>query len=242
MMYKTLALTVGAITIAAVSAIAAIGSGYTLFGGATFVSPGNASSRAVQLVADVSNASTVDDFSGIDFGVTSGLTFADLNTLSADYNFTAGSCAGGSPRFQVNVLDPNTNTVKNIQVYIGPAPSYTGCPPNVWTNTGNLLAPANLIDTSQLTGGTFYDTVTAAETKYGSYQVVGIQLVADTFGAAQTVLIDNVVINSQTTTFEPVSKDDCKNGGWKNFTSDPGPFKNQGQCVSHFASDGHGNH
>ena len=72
--------------------------------------------------------------------------------------------------------------------------------------------------------------------------MVGIQVVADTFGAAQTVLIDNVVINSQTTTFEPVTKDDCKNGGWKNFTSDPGPFKNQGQCVSHFASDGHGNH
>lgn len=241
MKYKTLALTMGAITIAAVSAIAAIGSGYTLSGGATFVSPGNASSRAVQLVADVSNASTADDFSVIDFAVTSGLTFADLDTLSADYKFTGGSCAGGSPRFQVNVLDPNTNTVKNIFVYIGPAPSYTGCPPNVWNNTGNLLAPANLIDTSQLTGGTFYDPATAAVTKFGTYQVVGIQLVSDTFGAAQTVQIDNVVINSNTTTFEP-GKDDCKNGGWQNFTSAPGPFKNQGQCVSHFASAGHGNH
>ncbi len=32
--------------------------------------------------------------------------------------------------------------------------------------------------------------------------------------------------------------DDCKDGGWQNFTSAPGPFKNQGQCVSHFASNG----
>jgi len=28
----------------------------------------------------------------------------------------------------------------------------------------------------------------------------------------------------------PTSKDDCKNGGWKNFTS-PHPFKNQGDCI-----------
>jgi len=32
------------------------------------------------------------------------------------------------------------------------------------------------------------------------------------------------------------TKDNCKNGGWKNFVLDPGPFKNQGQCVSYFAA------
>ncbi len=31
------------------------------------------------------------------------------------------------------------------------------------------------------------------------------------------------------------SKDDCKDGGWKNFPTAPGPFKNQGDCVSYFA-------
>jgi probable HAF family extracellular repeat protein len=31
------------------------------------------------------------------------------------------------------------------------------------------------------------------------------------------------------------TKDDCKDGGWMQFTSSPGPFKNQGQCVSYFA-------
>lgn len=40
------------------------------------------------------------------------------------------------------------------------------------------------------------------------------------------------------TTFDFVlatpEKDDCKNGGWQTF----GDFKNQGQCVSHFASEG----
>src|SRR4029453_16363858 len=32
----------------------------------------------------------------------------------------------------------------------------------------------------------------------------------------------------------PLSKDDCKNGGWRNFTNPT--FKNQGECVSHFAN------
>src|SRR5581483_9307537 len=33
---------------------------------------------------------------------------------------------------------------------------------------------------------------------------------------------------------QPASKEDCKDGGWKNFTNPT--FKNQGECVSHFAN------
>lgn len=33
-------------------------------------------------------------------------------------------------------------------------------------------------------------------------------------------------------------KDQCKNGGWRDFTGPPGPFKNQGDCVSFFATGG----
>lgn len=51
-------------------------------------------------------------------------------------------------------------------------------------------------------------------------------------GWANDVLaIDNVLVALLTP-----GKDDCKNGGWQNFAYSPGPFKNQGQCVSHFAS------
>jgi hypothetical protein len=35
--------------------------------------------------------------------------------------------------------------------------------------------------------------------------------------------------------FVQPTKDDCKNGGWLNFPTPPGPFTNQGQCVSYFA-------
>src|SRR5579864_1122402 len=153
MMYtrtKAVALTLSAITIGAVSALAAVGSGFTFFGAATYVMPGNNSNRAVKLTADA-NAGI---FSGIDFAVPANLTINNLNDLSTDYNFQAGSCAAGSPRFGIQ-LAGFTGT---IFVYIGPPPNYTGCPPNVWTNTGNLLTSASLVDTSQLPGGSFYET------------------------------------------------------------------------------------
>jgi hypothetical protein len=36
----------------------------------------------------------------------------------------------------------------------------------------------------------------------------------------------------------PVTKDDCKKGGWQTFVGAPGPFKNQGDCVSYVATGG----
>jgi hypothetical protein len=45
-----------------------------------------------------------------------------------------------------------------------------------------------------------------------------------------------VKINNVTYTFE--SANSCKNGGWQQFTSAPGPFATQGQCVSYFAKGG----
>jgi hypothetical protein len=214
-----------------VSAVAAVGTGYSLFGQASYVSPGNNSNRAVKLVANANNGT----YSGIDFAVPSGLTINNLNTLSTDDEFTASSCGLGSPRFGIALAGyPN----KTIFVYIGPPPSYTGCPTNVWSSTGNLLTPTSFVDTSQLPGGTFYDTWAAAQARYSGQAVTDIFLVSDSGPApsfSQTVLIDNTNVNGTVYDYEP-GKDDCKDGGWQNFTFPPGPFKNQGQCVSHFAA------
>jgi hypothetical protein len=64
-------------------------------------------------------------------------------------------------------------------------------------------------------------------------------------------VIDNISVNGTFITrgigIEPeprgfirgFDKNDCKDGGWKLFTGqgdEPGPFRNQGQCVSFFAS------
>jgi len=166
--------------------------GFSLFGDATRVHAGNHSHTAIQL------RSAGAGFGGIDYAVPAGMTFSQLQNLSTDFMFTAASCGQGSPRFQVNIDG------RNAFVYIGPPPNYTGCPTDVWLNTVNLATPASFIDTSQLSGGTFYDTFAAADLKYGNDVITGIQLVADAgfFFGTQTVLIDNTMINATLFTYE----------------------------------------
>lgn len=209
--------------------------GYSFFGETSYVQPGYNSLQAVKMVSDNSPG-----YGGVSFDVPNGTTLASLNTLSTDFNVTEGTCGGGSPRFQITVLD-NTNTERNIFAYLGQTPSFT-CTPDVWSNSGDLLETGKTLDTSQLPLGTFYDPYDTALTKYGSLTVTGIQLVTDggwLFGN-QTVLADNVVINNMTYTFEPTreeAKQMCKNGGYETFNGQngtPGPFKNQGECVSYF--------
>jgi hypothetical protein len=60
-----------------------------------------------------------------------------------------------------------------------------------------------------------------------------------------TADLSNISVNGQLQqpiAATPTSKDQCKHGGWKSFTSPS--FKNQGQCVSwvehHVLNHGHG--
>ncbi|MGI8858194.1 MAG: hypothetical protein ACR2JW_20835 [Thermomicrobiales bacterium] len=216
-----------------VSPVMAATPSYSLFGDATYVMPGNASLRAVQATSTGPNA-----FGGVDFTlpIPTVTTLATLNNLMTDYKITAGDCGLGSPRFSVEVTTPTGP--KNVFFYIGPPPNYTNCPKNVWVNSGNLAAPANLVDTSQLPGGTFYEPYAAAQAVYGSYPITDIALVVD--GTGQTVQFDNTKINATTYTYEPTQQESvnsCKKDGYEQYTGQnglPGPFKNQGQCVSYF--------
>jgi hypothetical protein len=217
--------------IAVAAAVASIGVGYSLLGEAAYLTPGYNSNRAVSLTS-----SGYATYSAVDIAVPAGLKFSELAHLEAEFMVTAGDCGGGSPRFQVNVAG------KNVQVYLGPAPNFSNCVKNTWLSTGDLIASPDLrFDTSQV-GGKFYDNFAGAEAVVGNQVVTGIQLVVDggwaVAGGTQTVVVDNIVVNDVTSTFEFTSKDDCKNGGWQNFVFAPGPFKNQGQCVSYFANGG----
>lgn len=207
-----------------VSPVMAAAPSYSLFGNATYVMPGNASSRAVQ-----ATSTGTPPYGGVDFTlpIPTVTTLATLNNLVTDYKITVGDCGLGSPRFAVEVTTPTGPA--NVFFYIGPPPSYTGCPMNVWVNSGNLAAPANLVDATQLGGG-FYEPYSLVQATYGSYPITDIFLVVD--GPGQTVQFDNTKINSTTYTYEPnvpTSKDQCKNGGYKDFGT---MFKNQGDCVS----------
>lgn len=234
-MKKFSGVAIGLVALAAVAlptaASAKSPSSYTLFGDATLVSPGHNSPTAAQASYD-----GVSSYGGVDFGAPAGLTVDQLSKLSTDYQFTAGSCgsSGGSPRLVATVT--NGTVTGNINFYIGPPPGYVGCPPDVWSNTGNLASSTNLVDATQIGGG-FYEPYAAVQAAYGSYTVTDLFVVLDGYTSIPvTAQFDNVMINNTTYTFETANS--CKHGGWTQFTSSPGPFKNQGDCVSYFASGG----
>lgn len=194
---------------------------YTLFGDATLVHPGDNSPTAVQL-----EWSPSQPFGGVDYGIPSDLTVGQLNNLSTDYKFTQGTCSQGSPRFQINVDG------QNVFVYLGPQfPSTNPCAGATYSNSTNVISPTSLVDATQLGNG--YETWSAFQAQHGSDLVTGIQLVVDGFTTPYiTAQFDNTQINGQTYTYE--TADSCKNGGWQSYTGAPGPFKNQGDCVSYF--------
>ena len=211
---------------------------YSLFGDATYISPGNASNRAVYLVSDSSPG-----YGGIDYGVEEGTTFAELTTLGTDFRVEADdTCIGGSPRFQINLLDPVTGDEGNAWTYFGPESLGAPCIPGTWQNTGDFLQTGRTLDTTQLNGGAYQDPYDTALTKYGGYVVTGIQVVVDagwhpTQGGEQAADIDNTLINSTLFTYEvpqPTNKEQCKNGGWQNLARANGTtFKNQGDCIQY---------
>lgn len=211
---------------------------YSLFGEATYISPGNASNRAVHLVSDASPG-----FGGIDYGVEADTTFAELTTLSSDFKVEADdTCVGGSPRYQVGIdTDGDGDRDANIFVYFGTDSGGTPCVPGTWQNTGDVLESGRVLDTSQLPGGTFYDPYNTALAKYGTMEVTGIQVVVDAGWAAgdgeQAADIDNTLINNTLFTYEipqPTGKDQCKKGGWQNLArADGTTFKNQGDCIQY---------
>jgi hypothetical protein len=177
----------------AVSAPALAADGTTPFGAAT-VTDGVAT-----LVSNTSNTVTTDDFSGVTLPLPAGLTLAQITQLSAEFNVTNDDCAGGSPRFQIN-YGPN----KNMFVYLGPAPSFTGCAQDTWLATGNLVGTADQcrVDTSQLSPGTQCSNWAAALALVGSQAITSISLVVDGSWALadkeQTVLVRNVKLNDKT--------------------------------------------
>lgn len=191
-MKKLLLAAVAALALA-VSAPALAADGSTTFGAAT-VTDGVAT-----LVSNTSNAPTNDDFSGVTLPLPSGLTLAQITQLAAEFNVTNDDCAGGSPRFAINY-----GTNRNVFVYLGPSPTFTGCAQETWISTGNLVGTTDAcrVDTSQIASGTQCSTWAAAVALIGTQPITSISLVVDGSWALadkeQTVLVRNVKLNDKT--------------------------------------------
>lgn len=165
-------------------------------------------SSDVRLTSDLTDATTTNDASAITFTLPAGTTFAQLTSLSTDFNPVAGSpatgtttplgCGGGSPRFSITLASG-----KNVFVYLGPSPNFNSCTLNTWQSTGNLIGnnDTGRYDTSQVQAGTQSNTYAGALALVGSQQVTSISLVVDAGWAftpkVQTVLVRKVTVNGE---------------------------------------------
>lgn len=210
---------------------------YSLFGEASIVGGGNPG-NAAQLVSDASPG-----YAGVDVPPASPIAWASLATLSTDYNVTDDDCGGGSPRMTLGVDTTADNVADGyVHIAIGPSPSFTGCAAG-WQTSGNLIgnSDAGRYDYSQF-GGSPYTTYSGAPASVLAGSVVEAWIVIDSgwmfLDGEQTILVDNINVNGDITTFDPVlvgpptSKDQCKNGGWMTFNT-PRTFKNQGDCIQY---------
>jgi hypothetical protein len=213
--------------------------GYDLFGDAEYVSPGNASNRAVEISSDTDTG----DFGGIDFTIPEGTTFAELETLATDYKPLAGDvCAGGSPRFAIGLDADDDGDVDGYMFsYFGSESGGTPCVPGTWQNTGDQLEVNRLVDATQL-GGAFYEPYVTALATYGEYTVLEVFIVIDgswtqPLDGEQTFQIDNTNVDGHVFTYEvaqPATRDDCKDGGWMELgRSDGSGFETQGDCMQY---------
>lgn len=198
-MKKTLLLAAAALALATASP--ALAADPTTSGTATI------SNGVATLVSNTSVPNTPnDDYGALGFPVAAGTTLAQITQLSADYNVTDDDCGGGSPRFALNF-----GTNQNVFVYLGPAPTFTGCTPNTWASTGNLAGTADAcrVDTSQIAGGTQCSTWAAAVALLGSRAINSISFVVDggwkLADGEQTVQVENVRINNDTYLTEPTT-------------------------------------
>ena len=151
---------------------------------------------------------TTNAAAGADITGLEGQTFSSASFTLAS---AGGQCQGGSPRF------------------------------NVDTTTGFFfLGCNNVIPTMNADGSATYTfsaaTIAGAgnQVPFPTGTIESIEIMIDVQGTAD---IADITVNGelQVPTTQD-AKEQCKNGGWQDFTSPA--FKNQGDCVSHFATGG----
>lgn len=170
---------------------------------------------------------------------------ARLNQLGFDIR-NGTHCGAGAPRFNIVSMAGDTYFAGCAAGAQSPAPQ----DPIEWTRVTITGASGQVVPAGSGPAFVFGPSGT---------QVKSISIIFDEGTNATSTqdpngvglaVIDNIRVNGRVITRgtgvapeprgfkEGFDKDDCKDGGWKEFTGDddePGPFRNQGQCVSFFA-------
>jgi hypothetical protein len=161
-----------------------------------------------------SDVATGNNFSYLSFAANPGLTFSDITTLSSVYTFTMGDCHGGSLRWQV------TTSAGPLHIYYGLPPQVGnggvgGCKPTSFNGEdqsgANQIGRADLqYDTSELSGGTYYDNYAHAVALIGTLQITRLALILDSGwqdapNGDQRLTLTSATVNDNTFTPAPAS-------------------------------------
>ena len=142
-----------------------------------------------------SDTNTDNDFSFLSFTPSSALTFNQVVALASSYAFTLGDCHGGSLRWSVRV-----SPTQSVFIYYGAYPNFASCSGTDSQTGANLIGLSDLrYDTSQLPGGTFYDSYANAQALVGATQIVRASLVLDSgWGGDQRLTLGSATVNGDT--------------------------------------------
>jgi hypothetical protein len=160
-----------------------------------------------------------------------GQAVSNLTELNFEYK-DGGHCGAGAPRFNIELDGSNTAFLGCNSTLGTRSPATT----SGWTHVE--FSEADIASAVTLAGGTPTSTLTDLSIIFdeGSDTPTG-----GTIGTAGEVNIDNISVNTEVvgSPTSPITKQDCKNGGWMNLTDAQGnPFENQGQCVAYVNGGG----
>jgi len=139
-----------------------------------------------------------NDCAYMSFSPSPGLTFGQVTNLQATYSFTTGSdCHGGALRWEIDTAQGNLN------IYYGAVPNFTDCTTSNQSSVNMIGQPDLRYDTSQIAGGTFYDTYAHALTLIGGTQIQDAALVLDGGWGGDQVLVagTTATVNDNTQTW-----------------------------------------
>jgi hypothetical protein len=165
-----------------------------------------------------------DNFAFLSFTPAAPTMFSAITNLSADYSFALGNCQGGSLRWSVTFdignddgtpWDPDSglpnprDNDRSVFIYYGGYPNFTDCTTGPNNQSGvNMIGLGDLrYDTSQLVGGTFYDTYANALALSGSLTIAQVTLALDS-GWMQELVGDQLVYKDQSVTLTRAAVND----------------------------------
>jgi len=138
--------------------------------------------------------------------------FGDLTNLSTQYSLTQGTCGGGAPRWQIDLLPPNDNNMNDaVSLYVnfGTQP-YGGCTGAGPYTESNIFDPSSGTEWAVGPGNPSF-TTSQVEATYGAYRLLDAQVAMDGGWAQpapnlQQVLLQNLTIglDGTNTSFYPL--------------------------------------